>query len=168
MGRPARVARLRERSASRGPFAAAPDRKLASCALACRDAPIRWAAVRLPPTEVETYLDSDRPRLRLSWPPDVAKRVKLLRAEVNRALSPAAGIGGKTGAAGIEGVGIAGTGFVGRGTTGGVGGVGRVGAGGCGVPSPPLGTHEGIRGVLPPDPPNEFEVPISVPLACGF
>ena len=118
--------------------------------------------MRLPPADLETYPESERPRLRLSRPPDVAKRVKLLRAEVNRFLSATAGMGVSTGAAGKAGPGNGGVGALGivEGTVGGV-------AGGGGL-DPTSEIQEGTSGLSPAAPPYEFEVPISVRLAYGF
>src|SRR5260370_40995873 len=92
IGRPARLSRLRARSASRGPLTVALERKLRSLAPAARDAPIRCAAARLPPVAVATYCDIARPRLARSVPPEVAKRERLFRAMVKRSAA-AAGLG---------------------------------------------------------------------------
>lgn len=71
-------------------------------------------------------------------------------------------MGGNAGAGGIAGVG-----FDGAGTLAAVGGIGGAGDGDAGDSYPPFEIHEGIRGLPPPEPLNEFEVPISVRLAYG-
>src|SRR6266404_3345370 len=136
IGRPARLWRLRARNASRGPLTVALDRKLRRLAPAARDAPIRRAAVRLPPAAVETYCDTARPRLARSVPPDVAKRERLFRAIVKRSGAAASGIGRSAGGVGT-----------GAGALAGGGGAGGAGAG----PSEP--SHVGTSGVPPPGPP---------------
>src|SRR5713226_3877504 len=143
IGRPARLWRLRARNASRGPLTVALDRKLRRLAPATRDAPIRCAAVRLPPAAVETYCDTARPRLARSAPPDVAKRERLFRAIVKRSAAAASGIGGRAG-----GVGTGAGAPSGAGALAGGGGTGGASAG----PSEP--SHVGTSGVPPPGPPR--------------
>jgi hypothetical protein len=113
---------------------------------------MRCAAVRLPPDEVDTYWERERPRLARSLPPELAKREKLLRAAVYRSSAAGGGIGGRGGGVG-RGGGASGDGLAGSGAAGGSG----VGGG---LPSDD--SQLGMSGVPPPWPEFAFEVPINV------
>ena len=135
------------RSASRTPFALASLRNRTSPAPAPRDEPIRCAAWREPPADLDTYCETARPRLRRSLPPELAKRVKLFLADVKRSDAPAGAVGRGAGAGGTAG--------------------GDPSDGVDCVPSPSPCNQLGMSGVPPPAPPYAFEVPISDhPSAC--
>ena len=135
-------------------------RKLTSFAAEPRDEPIRAAACLDPPDAVETYCETARPKLRRSEPPELANRVRLLRAEVYRLEDAKRGVGCAVGAAGTDGAGVPSAGDAP--STGCVPSLG-------GVPPPPAPSSNqlGTRGVAPEAPPNELEVPIIAALPCA-
>src|SRR3546814_680330 len=61
---------------------------------------MRCAAWRAPPADLDTYCETARPRLLRSLPPELTKRVKLFRADVNRSDAPTGAIGRGAGAGG--------------------------------------------------------------------
>lgn len=95
------------------------------------------------------YCANERARLARSVPPELTKRVKLLRGTVNLSAGALGGIGGRSGGAGT---GVGGR-WLGGGTSGGTG----RGAAGDGLP-PPV-SQLGMSGLSPPWPPFAFEVP---------
>ena len=144
------------RSASRTPFALASVRNRTSPAPAPRDEPIRCAAWREPPADLDTYCETARPRLRRSLPPELAKRVKLFLADVKRSDAPAGAVGRGAGAGGTAG----------DDSSGGVDCVPSPSPAPA-PPSPSPCNQLGMSGVPPPAPPYAFEVPISDhPSAC--
>src|ERR1700733_584983 len=169
IGRPASRSRFRVRSVWRPPFATAEDKTPRSCAPAARAEPIRCAADRWPPEEVDIYPDRARPRLARSVPPDLANRVKFVLGIRKRSAVPGAGIGGNAGGTGIAG-GLPGPSGNGAGGGGVWSGVGSGGGGrGAGAGGPSEGSQLGTSGVSAPWPPFAFEVPISVaPAADAF
>jgi hypothetical protein len=158
MGLPASLSRFRARRASRGPLAAAEERKLRRGAPDADDLAILCAAARLPPDEPEMYCESARQRLARSLPPELANREKLVRGAVNLPEGSGGGIGGRLGGVGTDGGGV---------SPGAVSSAGEVA--GAGAATPSEGSQLGMRGVSPRCPPFAFDVPISaVPPDCAY